>query len=59
MGDDPGPTGAVFLVNAGRALDAAEVIPNDVPPESTASGGRGRRFKSSHSDQYSTILSVA
>ena len=45
------PSVRTFLVNADRVLRAAELISNEAPPPSTASEGRGRRFKSSHSDQ--------
>jgi hypothetical protein len=43
--------GASFPVNAGWALDAAEVIVNEAPPANTAFGRQGP-FKSSHSDQH-------
>jgi hypothetical protein len=37
----PDPPVRTFLVNAGRALDAAEVIANEVLPASTVFGRRG------------------
>jgi len=55
----PDPPVRTFLVNAGRALDAAEVIANEDCRRALFSGGRGRRFKSSHSDQHASTFSAA
>jgi hypothetical protein len=37
----PDPPVQAFLINAGQALDAAEVIANKAPPASTAFGRQG------------------
>jgi hypothetical protein len=49
--DDPGLAGADVSFNAGRMLDATRSSPMNHVRRALLSGGRGRRFNSSHSDQ--------